>query len=114
MDKPVFRFAPSPSGELHLCHAFSALVGYQRACAGGGRFLVRIEDIDKGRARARYVAGILADLAWLSIAWEEPVVFQSRRLPAYRAASERLEGMGPRYPRFATRAQSAAAPARGP
>ena len=91
MDKPVFRFAPSPNGELHLGHAFSALVGYERACAAGGRFLVRIEDIDKGRARARYVASILADLAWLGVAWEEPVVFQSRRLPAYRAQSERLE-----------------------
>ncbi len=109
MDKPVFRFAPSPNGELHLGHAFSALVGYGRACAGGGRFLVRIEDIDEGRARARYVAGILADLAWLGIAWEEPVVFQSRRLPAYRAASERLERMGLLYPCFATRAEVAAA-----
>jgi glutamyl-Q tRNA(Asp) synthetase len=109
MDKPVFRFAPSPNGELHLGHAFSALVGYGRACAGGGRFLVRIEDIDEGRARARYVAGILADLAWLGIAWEEPVVFQSRRLPAYRAASERLERMGLLYPCFATRAEIAAA-----
>ena len=109
MDKPVFRFAPSPNGELHLGHAFSALVGYERACAAGGRFLVRIEDIDKGRARARYVAGILADLAWLGVAWEEPVVFQSQRLSAYRAASERLERMGLLYPCFATRAEIAAA-----
>jgi glutamyl-Q tRNA(Asp) synthetase len=92
-----------------LGHAFSALVGYGRACAGGGRFLVRIEDIDKGRARARYVAGILADLAWLGVAWEEPVVFQSQRLSAYRAASERLERMGLLYPCFATRAEIAAA-----
>jgi glutamyl-Q tRNA(Asp) synthetase len=83
MDKPVFRFAPSPNGELHLGHAFSALVGYERACARGGRFLVRIEDIDEGRARARYVAGILADLAWLGLTWEEPVVLQSERLSAY-------------------------------
>ena len=109
MDKPVFRFAPSPNGELHLGHAFSALIGYERACAAGGRFLVRIEDIDKGRARARYIAGILADLAWLGVAWEEPVVFQSRRLPAYRAQSERLERMGLLYPCFATRAEIAAA-----
>jgi glutamyl-Q tRNA(Asp) synthetase len=109
MDKPVFRFAPSPNGELHLGHAFSALVGYERACAGGGRFLVRIEDIDKGRARARYVAGILADLAWLGVAWEEPIVLQSDRLAAYRAASDRLERMGLLYPCFATRAETAAA-----
>jgi len=113
MDKPVFRFAPSPNGELHLGHALSALVGYERACAGGGRFLVRIEDIDEGRARARYVAGILADLAWLGLAWEEPVVFQSRRLPAYRAASEQLERMGLLYPCFATRAEIAAAASGG-
>jgi glutamyl-Q tRNA(Asp) synthetase len=113
MDTPVFRFAPSPNGELHLGHAFSALVGYGRACAGGGRFLVRIEDIDKGRARARYVAGILADLAWLGVVWEEPLVFQSRRLPAYRAASERLERMGLLYPCFATRADIAAAASSG-
>jgi glutamyl-Q tRNA(Asp) synthetase len=109
MDKPVFRFAPSPNGELHLGHAFSALVGYERACAAGGRFLVRIEDIDKGRARAGYIAGILADLAWLGVVWEEPVIFQSRRLPAYRAATERLERMGLLYPCFATRAEIAAA-----
>jgi len=113
MDKPVFRFAPSPNGELHLGHAFSALVGYERARAGGGRFLVRIEDIDKGRARARYIAGILADLAWLGVAWEEPVVFQSQRLPAYRAASERLERMGLLYPCFATRGEIAAAASHG-
>jgi glutamyl-Q tRNA(Asp) synthetase len=113
MDKPVFRFAPSPNGELHLGHALSALVGYQQACARGGRFLVRIEDIDKGRARARYVAGILADLAWLGLAWEEPVVFQSQRLPAYRAASERLERLGLLYPCFATRAEIAAAASAG-
>ncbi|HSR80564.1 MAG TPA: tRNA glutamyl-Q(34) synthetase GluQRS [Hyphomicrobiaceae bacterium] len=109
MDKPVFRFAPSPNGELHLGHAFSALVGYERACARGGRFLVRIEDIDEGRARARYVAGILADLAWLGVTWEEPVVLQSERLAAYRAASERLECMGLLYPCFATRTEIAAA-----
>jgi glutamyl-Q tRNA(Asp) synthetase len=109
MDKPVFRFAPSPNGELHLGHALSALIGYERARACGGKFLVRIEDIDKGRARPRFVAGILADLTWLGMTWEEPVVFQSRRLPAYRAASERLERMGLLYPCFATRGEIAAA-----
>ncbi len=105
----VFRFAPSPNGELHLGHALSALVGYQRARACGGRFLLRIEDIDTGRSRPQFIAGILADLAWLGIAWEEPVVLQSQRLPAYRAAAERLEKMGLLYPCFATRAEIEAA-----
>jgi len=105
MVKPVFRFAPSPNGELHLGHALSALIGYERARACGGRFLLRIEDIDKGRSRQRFVAGILADLAWLGVAWEEPVVFQSQRLAAYRTASERLERMGLLYPCFATRTE---------
>ena len=111
MTQPVFRFAPSPNGELHLGHALSALVGYERARACGGRFLLRIEDIDTGRSRPQFVAGIFADLAWLGIAWEEPVVFQSQRLPAYRAAAERLERMGLLYPCFATRAEIEAAAA---
>ena len=93
-DKSVFRFAPSPNGELHLGHALSALIGWERARAGGGRFLLRIEDIDQGRSRPQFVAGILTDLAWLGIAWEEPVVFQSQRFAAYRSAAERLERMG--------------------
>ena len=109
MSPPVFRFAPSPNGELHLGHALSALVGWERARACGGRFLLRIEDIDTGRSRPQFVAGILADLAWLGIAWEEPVVFQSQRLSAYRAAAARLELMGLLYPCFATRAEIAAA-----
>src|SRR5262245_51230809 len=109
MDKPVFRFAPSPNGQLHLGHALAPPLGDQRARACDGRFLLRIEDIDKGRARPRFVAGILADLAWLGIAWEEPIVFQSGRLSAYRAASARLERMGLLYPCFATRAEIAAA-----
>jgi glutamyl-Q tRNA(Asp) synthetase len=105
MSSPIFRFAPSPNGELHLGHALSALVGYERARACGGRFLLRIEDIDTGRSRPQFVAGILADLAWLGIAWEEPVVFQSQRLSAFRAAAGRLEQMGLLYPCFATRAE---------
>ena len=113
MTPPVFRFAPSPNGELHLGHALSALIGHERARACGGRFLLRIEDIDRGRARPRFVAGIFADLAWLGIAWEEPVVFQSQRLPAYRAAAGRLEQMGLTYPCFATRAEIEAAVAGG-
>ena len=114
MPPPVFRFAPSPNGELHLGHALSALVGYERARACGGRFLVRIEDIDPGRSRKRFVAGILEDLAWLGLTWEEPVVFQSQRLPAYAAAAERLRAMGLLYPCFATRAEIEAAAAGGP
>jgi len=113
MSTPVFRFAPSPNGELHLGHALSALVGYERARASGGRFLLRIEDIDKGRSRPRFVAGILADLAWLGLAWEEPVVFQSQRLDAYRDAARRLEDMGLLYPCFASRAEIEAAAAGG-
>jgi glutamyl-Q tRNA(Asp) synthetase len=110
----VFRFAPSPNGEMHLGHALSALIGYARARACGGRFLVRIEDIDGGRSRPQFVAQIFADLAWLGIAWEEPVVFQSQRMPAYRAAAQRLEAMGLVYPCFATRAEIEAAAAGGP
>jgi glutamyl-Q tRNA(Asp) synthetase len=113
MSPPVFRFAPSPNGELHLGHALSALVGWERAQACGGRFLLRIEDIDGGRSRPQFVAGILADLAWLGIAWEEPVIFQSHRLPAYRAAAVRLQRMGLTYPCFATRAEIDAAAAAG-
>ena len=114
MPVPVFRFAPSPNGELHLGHALSALVGFERARACGGRFLVRIEDIDVGRSRERFVAGIFADLAWLGLAWEEPVVFQSRRMGAYGEAADRLQAMGLVYPCFATRAEIEAAAAGGP
>jgi glutamyl-Q tRNA(Asp) synthetase len=106
---PVFRFAPSPNGELHLGHALSALINYERACACGGRFLLRIEDIDKGRSRPRFVAGILADLEWLGITWEVPVIFQSQRLSAYRDAAARLEQMGLLYPCFASRTETEAA-----
>ena len=113
MSAPVFRFAPSPNGELHLGHALSALIGYERARACGGRFLLRIEDIDRGRSRQRFVAGILTDLAWLGITWEEPVILQSQRLPAYRAAAARLEQMGLLYPCFATRSEIEAAAAGG-
>ena len=110
----ALRFAPSPNGEMHLGHALSALIGYARAQACGGRFLVRIEDIDAGRSRPRFVAQIFADLAWLGIAWEEPVVLQSQRMPAYRAAAQRLEAMGLLYPCFGTRAEIEAAAVGGP
>ena len=107
--RPVFRFAPSPNGELHLGHALSALIGFARAQAAGGRFLVRIEDIDVGRTRPEFVAGIFEDLRWLGLTWAEPVLLQSQRLPAYRAAVWRLETMGLLYPCFASRAEIAAA-----
>jgi glutamyl-Q tRNA(Asp) synthetase len=106
---PTFRFAPSPNGELHIGHAFSAIIGYEQARAAGGRFLVRIEDIDITRSRPEFVAGILEDLRWLGLAWEEPVMFQSQRLDAYRAASERLKAMDLLYPCFATRGEIAEA-----
>jgi len=108
-ERPVFRFAPSPNGELHLGHALSALLGFEAARDCGGRFLVRIEDIDAGRSRPEFVAGIFEDLAWLGIAWEEPVVYQSQRIDAYRDAADRLEAMGLLYPCFATRAEIEAA-----
>src|SRR5262247_487623 len=104
-DRPVFRFAPSPNGELHLGHALSVLIGHEQAKVAGGRFLVRIEDIDIGRARPEYVAGIFEDLRWLGVEWEEPVVFQSARMPAYRAAAGRLEALGVLYRCFATRSE---------
>jgi glutamyl-Q tRNA(Asp) synthetase len=108
-EPPVFRFAPSPNGELHLGHALSALVGHAHAKAAGGRFLLRIEDIDAGRTRPEFVAGILEDLRWLGLKWEEPVLFQSTRMEAYRAAAQRLEGMGLLYRCFATRSEIEAA-----
>jgi glutamyl-Q tRNA(Asp) synthetase len=114
MSIPVFRFAPSPNGELHLGHALSAIVGYERARACGGRFLLRVEDIDIGRSRERFVAGIFEDLAWLGLAWEEPVVLQSQRMLAYAEAAARLRAMGLLYPCFATRAEIEAAAGGGP
>lgn len=69
------RFAPSPTGELHLGHAFSAVVGWRTAMAAGGRFLLRMEDLDQGRTRAEFVDGIYRDLDWLGLTWEKPVLF---------------------------------------
>jgi glutamyl-Q tRNA(Asp) synthetase len=80
MALPVFRFAPSPNGPLHLGHALSALTGFDMARRAGGRFLVRVEDIDVTRCREEHVSGIFEDLAWLGIAWEEPVLRQSQHL----------------------------------
>ena len=103
--RPTFRFAPSPNGELHLGQAYSALVGFTRARDYGGRFLVRIEDIDIARTRPEFVQGIFEDLAWLGIVWEEPVLRQSTRFAAYRAAADALAHRGLLYPCFATRSE---------
>jgi glutamyl-Q tRNA(Asp) synthetase len=103
--QPVFRFAPSPNGELHIGHALSALTGWRWAERYGGRFLVRIEDIDTGRAREHFVEQIFEALNWLGITWEEPVLRQSDHFDDYRLAADRLQAMGLLYPCFATRAE---------
>ena len=81
--QPVVRFAPSPNGYLHLGHAYSALLAFDMAVRAGGTFLLRIEDIDRARARPEWEALIFEDLRWLGLTWEEPVLRQSERLPAY-------------------------------
>ena len=105
---PVFRFAPSPNGYLHLGHALSALINADMAKAAGGRLLLRIEDIDAARCRPEYEAAIYKDLAWLGIEWELPVRRQSEHYDDYRAALARLEAMGLVYPSFESRAEIAA------
>jgi len=99
----VTRFAPSPTGYLHLGHAHSALVGWRAARAAGGRFLLRIEDIDKGRCRPEFEAAILEDLAWLGLDWEAPPRRQSDHMADYAGALERLDAEGLLYPCFCTR-----------
>lgn len=108
-NRPALRFAPSPNGRLHLGHALSALVGWEMARRLGGRFLVRIEDIDTVRCPRHLARSALEDLAWLGLTWEKPVLFQSEHLTDYAAAARRLEAMGLLYPCFATRAEIAAA-----
>jgi glutamyl-Q tRNA(Asp) synthetase len=105
----ITRFAPSPTGRLHLGHAFSAIRAYDLARDRGGHFLLRIEDIDPGRSREVFVAGIEEDLAWLGLRWEGPVVHQSTRFDAYRAALGALGAAGILYPCFCTRGDIAAA-----
>ncbi len=102
---PVFRFAPSPNGFLHLGHAASALINQALARRHGGRFLLRIEDIDRGRSREAFVDAIYEDLAWLGLGWEEPVLKQSDRIDAYVSAAGRLSELGLLYPCFASRAE---------
>ena len=103
----VFRFAPSPNGYLHLGHAYSALLNFDSARQAGGRFLLRIEDIDTARCRAEFEAAIFEDLAWLGIAWETPVRRQSEHLGEYREAVEKLAAQGLVYPSFESRAEIA-------
>ena len=107
MSKPVFRFAPSPNGFLHLGHALSALLNFDMARAAGGRFLLRIEDIDATRCLPHFETAIYEDLTWLGIAWEEPVWRQSEHLGDYRAALDRLSAQGLAYPSFESRAEIA-------
>jgi glutamyl-Q tRNA(Asp) synthetase len=106
--RPVFRFAPSPNGELHLGHAYSAMLDFELCREAGGRFLLRIEDIDRARCRPEYERRIYEDLAWLGIEWEEPVWRQSEHMDAYRAALVRLARQGLVYPSFLSRVEIAA------
>jgi glutamyl-Q tRNA(Asp) synthetase len=113
----VTRFAPSPTGYLHLGHAHAALTAFRHARESGGRFLLRIEDIDPARCQPRYAVAIEADLRWLGLHWDDDVRVQSAHLPAYRAALDMLAVRGLTYPCFCTRAdiaRSAAAPHQAP
>jgi glutamyl-Q tRNA(Asp) synthetase len=103
----VFRFAPSPNGTLHLGHAYSALLNSDLSRASGGRFLLRIEDIDPTRCKPEFEAAIYEDLAWLGIGWETPVRRQSEHLDEYRHALDRLASLGLVYPSFESRAEIA-------
>jgi len=104
---PVFRFAPSPNGYLHLGHAFSALLNFDSARRVGGRFLLRIEDIDTTRCKPEFEVAIYEDLAWLGLTWETPVRRQSEHLADYRQAIDRLSARGLVYPSFESRAEIA-------
>jgi glutamyl-Q tRNA(Asp) synthetase len=114
---PRTRFAPSPSGLLHLGHAHAALFAYHRAKDERGEFLLRIEDIDIGRCRPEFEAALKEDLAWLELSWPEPVRRQSDHMADYKSALDRLAQQGLLYPCFCTRrdiaeeiARSGAAP----
>jgi glutamyl-Q tRNA(Asp) synthetase len=107
MPLPVFRFAPSPNGYLHLGHALSALINFDMARAAGGRFLLRMEDIDQARCRPHYEMAICEDLSWLGVRWEEPVRRQSAHFEIYAAALARLDSLGLIYPSFESRGETA-------
>ncbi|MCP4385586.1 MAG: tRNA glutamyl-Q(34) synthetase GluQRS [Hyphomicrobiales bacterium] len=110
--QPVFRFAPSPNGELHLGHAYAALRDFALCRKAGGRFLLRIEDIDRNRSRPEFEAAIIEDLAWLGVTWETPVRRQSEHMAAYGAALDRLRAANLVYPAFMTRGEIARATAK--
>jgi glutamyl-Q tRNA(Asp) synthetase len=110
----ITRFAPSPNGELHLGHALSALTAFGMARRYGGRFILRIEDIDVQRTREEHVEGICDDLRWLGVEWDGPVLRQSTRFDAYREATQRLQTLDVLYPCFATRSEIEAATAAHP
>jgi glutamyl-Q tRNA(Asp) synthetase len=103
----ISRFAPSPTGRLHLGHVFSAVLGHQRAQATGGKFLLRIEDLDQTRSRPEFVDAIVADLRWLGLDWDRHVIVQSQRTAAYDDALETLKARGLVYACFCTRADIA-------
>ena len=105
MPPPVFRFAPSPNGYLHLGHALSVLRNADMARAAGGRLLLRIEDIDEARCRPEFETAIYEDLAWLGVSWEQPVRRQSGHHAGYRAALGKLDAMGLIYPAFESRSE---------
>src|SRR6516165_7703898 len=104
---PVFRFAPSPNGYLHLGHAYSALLNFDLARRSGGRFLLRIEDIDPARCRPEFEAAIYEDLSWLGIVWERRVRRQSAHLSDYKSALNELSDQGLVFPSFESRAEIA-------
>ena len=109
----VTRFAPSPSGRLHLGHAYSAVIGHARATGVSGKFRLRIEDLDRTRCRPEFVDGIYEDLRWLGLEWDKPVLVQSERTPAYEGALNELKSLGLAFACFCTRtdiAQSLTAP----
>jgi glutamyl-Q tRNA(Asp) synthetase len=105
MPPPVFRFAPSPNGHLHLGHALSAFINADSAIKTGGRMLLRIEDIDVSRCRPEFEAAIGEDLAWLGLQWEKPIRRQSEHMNEYKLALDKLDALGLLYPSFESRAE---------
>jgi glutamyl-Q tRNA(Asp) synthetase len=103
----IARFAPSPTGRLHLGHAYSAVLGHSPARESGGKFLLRIEDLDQTRSRPEFVDGIFEDLRWLGLDWDEPLFVQSQRTDAYQEALDALRARGLAYACFCTRADIA-------
>ena len=103
----ITRFAPSPSGRLHLGHAYSGAIGHRRARESGGQFHLRIEDLDQTRCKAEFVDGIFEDLRWLGLDWDGPVLVQSERTAAYEAALDQLRARGLVFACFCTRADIA-------